>query len=450
MFAQVAALTRLAAPVVLSRAGMMVLTVADVVMVGRLCAPELAFLGMALVPVTVVLPAAVALLLGTLVETAALMGAGRPAACGAVWRRGSAYALVIGLLLAFAAAFGERLLAFAGQSPPLAEGGGRVIAVLGAGLPGALVFFATAFFLEGIRRPWPALVLMVAANALNILLNRLLITGAAGLPAMGAVGAAWATTIVRTLLAAGIVLYVLVMADGDRFGIRLPAAGGWHAWARQRRIGIAAGVAIAVEASAFGVLGVFAGWLGAEPLAAFTIVLNLVAVVFMTAVGFGVATAVEVGHAWGRHDVRQAAVAGWLGLAVNTVVMGGFALVFALAADVFAGFYTADVALALMTAPLIRFAATLLVADGGQAVMAQALRGRGDTWVPTALHVVSYFGVMVPAAWALAFAAGRGVLGLFEAALLASIVALTLLVGRFLWLARSTDRAGLSPPPGKM
>lgn len=80
-----------------------------------------------------------------------------------------------------------------------------------------------------------------------------------------------------------------------------------------------------------------------------------------------------------------------------------------------AGVFTTDRDLIALVGPLIAFSALVLVVDGGQVVMANALRGRGDAWVPMLLHAVSDVVVMVPLGWFLAFPVGRGVMGLYEA-----------------------------------
>jgi MATE family multidrug resistance protein len=161
----------------------------------------------------------------------------------------------------------------------------------------------------------------------------------------------------------------------------------------------------------------------------------------MVAIGIGSATAVRVGIARGEQGARGMALAGWTGLAVNTVAMSGFGVLFWAIPDGLVSAYTADPELTLLTVPVVAFCAWVLVVDGGQGVMANALRGRGETWVPTGLHVFSYFGVMVPVSWILAFPLGRGVMGLFEGILIASIVSVALLSGRFLRLCRRDARS---------
>ncbi len=438
-------LLALATPVVVARSGVMTMALVDTVMVGHYSVDELAYLGIGLAPITVILLVLTGLQMGTLVVAAATFGTGRAGDCGEVWRRSLWYALVLGGVGTAMCAFGEPMLRVFGQSADLARHGGRVIGVIGLGLPATAVFLTTTFFLEGIRKPLPGMAMMIAGNIVNAAINWMLVYGHWGAPALGAVGSAWATTGVRVFLAAGLCAYVWMMADAQRFGVRGGARSAWRDWRHQRRIGYAAAASIGVEGAGFATLNGFAGWLGVLPLAAFSIGLNLISIAFMAAIGIGAATAVRVGMAHGRGEAGEIAMAGWTGLAVTATVMAGFATVFAAAPGALAAAYTTDEALRAVAAPLIALSAWILVVDGGQGVMANALRGRGEIWAPTALHTTSYLGIMIPLAWILAFALGRGAAGLFEAILVASIVSVSLLSARFAWLGRRDIRLASAP-----
>ncbi|MGP1396582.1 MAG: MATE family efflux transporter [Inquilinaceae bacterium] len=435
-----AELARLAVPVVIARLGLMTMTLVDTAMVGRFSTTELAYQSIGVAPVDLPIIASVGLLMGTLVLTATALGANSPRDCGMVWRRSMPYATLLGLFSLGLCFLVEPLLLASGQTADLARGGAEVAIVLGYGLPATLIYITSAFFLEGIKRPLPGMIAMIAANVLNILLNWLFVYGVGGLPAMGAVGSAWATTSVRVFLAACVVAYIWTMPDRATYGVRLRPTGGWRAWAAQRRIGYASGISIGMESAAFVVLTLYAGRLGVLALGSHSIALKTLAVVFMVALGLGSATAVRVGVAHGRRDYPDLALAGWTGFAVNSLAMLAIGVVFMAWPGGIAGLYTADADLLAVAAPLIAFSAYILIADGGQAVMANALRGRGDVWVPTASHMLSYFGVMVPLGWVLAFPLGRGVTGLFEAILIASLVSVTLLIARFQWLVYQDRR----------
>ena len=73
--------------------------------------------------------------------------------------------------------------------------------------------------------------------------------------------------------------------------------------------------------------------------------------------------------------------------------------------------------------------------DGGQAVMANALRGRKDVWAPSIIQTASFFGVMVPVGYVSAFLLESGVVGLFHGILAGCIVSQLWLSLRFHGLA---------------
>ncbi len=428
-------LLRLALPIMISRAGIMTMALVDTAMVGHFSSTELAYQSLGNAPVSTILVVSIGLMMGTLVTVSNAFGAERWKDCGLSWRRSLFYGLVIGVVGTALCYPGEFWLILLGQTPDLAKGGGAVIRIIGFGMPAFMAYLACTYFLEGIGRPIAGMIAMFFANIVNIAVNWVLVFGHLGFDAMGATGSAWATTLVRIFLAIVMLIYVWNMRDHVVFGIRDKITGAWADWRRQRHIGYAASVSMGLEVSAFTALNIFAGWLGVLALGAFSITFSMFAIVFMMASGIGGATSVRVGIADGRRDYPDMALAGWTGLGINTLLMVPFSLIFFFIPDVLTEFYTSDPALIAMATPLFILAGWLLFVDGAQVVMGSALRGRGETWVPALLYGVSYYLIMIPLGWALAFPAGRDVIGLFEATIWASIVSALLLAGRFHLLA---------------
>lgn len=424
-------LLRLSAPVIVARTGIMTMSLVDVAFLGRVGADQVAFMAIAGVAVGTMIVGSIGLMVGTMVEASHALGAGAERECGQVWRRSLPYALAAGVAGAVLCLFGEPLFRAIGQTPEVAHGGGRVLAVLGLCLPGTTLFVTTTFFLEAIRRPLPGMVVILVANVLNAFLNWVFVLGNLGAPPMGAEGSALATSITRLAMAALLIGYVLAMPGHRRFGVRERPRDAWRAGARARHLGYATGASYALEAAAFGSMSVFAGWLGVRELAAWSIALNAMSFVFMIAVGLGVGSAVRVGHARGRGDRGAMAAAGWVGLGTTAIAMGLASLGFLVFAQPLARLFTDEPALLALAAAALAMAGWVMVADGGQGMMLSAVRATGDAWVPTAMHFASYFGVMIPLAWLLAFPLGLGMKGLFLAILAASMVAVTLLSWRF-------------------
>ncbi len=438
---------RLAVPTIASRAGFMIMMIVDTVMVGHYSASELAYQSIGLAPMMFIMVASFGLLTGTMVVTAYNRGAKLHHECGPVWWRSIYYAIILGLIGLSLSLFGEEFLALTGQSNELVKGGGSIIRILGFGVPPMFIYVASAFFLEGLKRPLFAMYMMVAGNIVNAGLNWVLIFGHFGMPEMGAEGSAWATVGVRTFLATCIIIYVWNLPDRLELGIpnrpKFLFNSGWQAWRQQRKIGYGAGVSNGLESAAFSSMSLMAGVLGVLSLASYSIAFNMLALVYMIALGFGSATAVCVGNAHGRKDFRDMAYAGWIGLGLTMLTMAVFGMGLQIFNAQIAAGFTGDAELAKLAAPLIAFIAIVAVADGGQSIMAHALRGRGETWSPAAMHVVSYLFIMIPLAWYLAHSINRGARGLFESILIASLVSLTLLSFQFWCLSRRDQQRAL-------
>ena len=256
-----------------------------------------------------------------------------------------------------------------------------------------------------------------------------------GLPE-GATGAALATSITRWSVAVGMIIYIFFMRHREKFGIRQSSDWGWTSWSHQRRLGYATGASLAVETTAFSALQQFAGWLGPIPLAAFTAAFYLLVVSFMVAIGFGAATTVCVGNAHGRKDNRDMAFAGWTGLGLTLVATAIIGIVLVTFDETFIRAFTDDAKVIALAVPLVFWTAIALVTDGGQAVMANALRGRQDVWTACFIQGFAFVVIMLPLTWYTVFSLGEGLTGIFQGILGSTIIAITLMSVRFYWLYR--------------
>jgi len=436
IFRHLPELLSLALPITLSRTGVLLMITADTIMLGHYSTRELAVFNIGTVYVIPLLVISLGLLMGTLVMTVSAYSQSQFQLCGAIWRKSIPYALILSSTIMFVSLFGEDILLLSKQAPNLAKDGGKVMLIMAFGIPAHLIFLTTAFFLEGIKRPVPVMIVMIFANLLNFLLNWVFIFGNLGFSEMGADGAVLATSLSRWFLSIVLVIYVLYMPDYKKFAVRIRPTGGWQSWVKQRRIGYAIGISVGVETIAFSAVNIFAGWLGETSLAIFSIVFNLIAIVFMAALGIGAATAIKVGFSYGQRHYDEMATCGWTGLGLNSLIMiivGSLMWVFA---KNFAGFYTNDLELIALTSPLIALAAFILIFDGGQVVMNNALRGRQDVWIPSLFQTFNFLVIMVPLSWYLTFQLGYGVEGLILGILYASIVAVFILSARFYFMSK--------------
>ena len=428
---------RLAAPVMVSRLGILTIVAVDTAMTGWAGTRELAALAISAAPHTPLLLIGIGLCTGTIVRASQAEGAGRLRESGFILRAAWRQAWIAGVLLLALFHTGEWSLLALGQSPTLAIEGAEVLAMFGWGMPAVLVFAATTMFLEAIGRPVPGMVFMLVANVLNAGFNWMFIYGHLGAPEMGAEGAALATTIARWIGAAGLVAFVYAALGSSRLGAR-PGRLRLGARRRARRagrgllsVGIPIGVAHGFEAGAFASLTVFAGWLGGAEVAAFGIVLNLFALPFMPALGLATAANIRVGQAFGRRDGEGAREAAWAALRIILLLQSGIGLGYVVFAGFLAGLYTGEPAVLAVAVPAVRVAGLMLLPDALQVVLVGCLRGLSDVWPATGLFMAAFWGTMVPSAWWLGVHLELGAPGLVASVGIGCIFAVALLALRF-------------------
>lgn len=429
-------LIKLAWPVVLARLGIQVMGLTDAVVVGQYSATQLGYHALAWAPTMTALVTGIGLLQGVQVMTARAIGEGKPEKAGAALRRGVVYALWIGLVSSLAlVSLGPLFLRSLGMKDGLAEGAIPVLLVFSASLTPNLIYIAAINFVEGLGRPGMGAVTMWAANLANLALNLLLVPGTFGLPALGAVGAAWATFGSRIVMMVMLLGWIAMMPGAKGFGLFKRPAPDPAAEREQRHVGYGAGASLFVEVAAFSGMNIVAGWLGGLAVAAWAVVLNVSAIVFMAPLGIAAATSILVGQAYGAKDPVAVTRAGITGFIAAIVVTSLCALIVGLCAPLVASAYSRDAALIAAIAPGLVLASLFFVADGLQTVGANALRARGDVVVPTVTHVASYAVLMLPLGYALALPAGMGLIGVVWSVIWASLLSAGLLVGRFAWLS---------------
>ena len=434
-------LLTLAWPVVLARIGIMTMGLTDAIVVGNYASRELAFHSLAWAPHSIIVVTAVGLLFGVQVMTARMLGEGRRLEVGAVLRRGIVYALQIGITACIALiAVGPWLLSQMHLDTGLAEGAGPALIVLALSMPAYLVSVAAQFFLEALGKPKPGMVAMWVANAVNLALNLLLVPDILGIGLHGATASCWATFAARAALAIFLVIYILRLPEARALGVFNKPTPDPKAAAEQRKIGYGGGSSYFIEVGAFAAMTFIAGQLGANETAAWAVVLNISAIVFMVPMGLSSATAVLVGRAYGAGESTAILRAGLVGIGVVTALTLIVAILVWPSAHLLVGAYNRDPALLAIAAPAVVLATLFFVADGIQVVAAQANRAAGDVWWPTIMHFVAYGGIMMPLGWVLAHQIG--VDGLVWAVIIASLVSSTLLTGRFVRIARRAAQRG--------
>ena len=346
---------------------------------------------------------------------------------------------------------GEAIFLTLGQDPELSRRAAVFLRLLMWGLLPFFGYIALRSFLAALERPTWTLVVGLLAVPVNAVLGWALIHGRLGLPDLGADGPAVATTVTNLFLFVGLVVVVLREPRFRRYRLFGHV---WRAdWPRYRefwRLGLPIGLMIVFETSIFNAAAFLIGLIGTAPLAAHAITLQIAATAFMVPLGLSQAVTVRVGLAYGRHDARGIAVAGWTSWVLAVAVMCATATLMTLAPDLLLGAFLdrADPANAETLALARNFlavAALFQIVDGIQAISAGMLRGRHDTRVPMVIALLGYWGVGFTGSVVFAFLFRLDGIGVWLGLALGLAVVAGLLTHRWIALGRRPLAAPSTP-----
>lgn len=436
-------LLRLAAPNVASRLGVMAMGLTDAIVVGHYSAVELGYHALGWGLTGTVLVAGIGLLVGIQVMSARFIGAGQPERTGAVLRRGLGYAAIIGVVsTTVLVLLGPPSFRLLGLGSDLVAGATPVLIIFSLSLLPYLLADSLWFWLEAVGKPNVPMAAMWGANAVNLGLALWLVPGTSPFPVAGAEAAAWTTLFARTSLLLLLAGYVWRWRESRRMGVFAKSPPEPEVAREQRRIGYATGVSYMLEAGSFSGLNYVAAQLGVLMVAAWSVVLNVAAVVFMIPLGIAAATAVLVSRSVGARDLPAVKRSFAMGMRLALLVLFLLSVGIYLAPDLVASAYSRDMALKALVVPALLLSCLFFMADGAQVVSAQALRARGEAWWPTGMHFLSYIVIMLPLAWYLGVYRGGGLDGIVWAVIVGSLVSAAGLMLRFRALG---DRMAAAP-----
>ncbi len=400
LFREMRQILQLAAPVAAARSGLLIMIAVDTIMVGQVSADALAAYGIGQSIQVPMLLFGIGLVTGGQIISAALFGSAQRSQTGTVLRVTWWHALVIGTLIGGLCQYGEEFLLFSGQQPALAAAGGQVLRAIGWGIPGMLLYAATGMWLESIQRPLPGMLAMLIGNIANVGLNFWLIHGGLGLGAHGAAGAAWATTLVRWLLLLLLLLYIRQRIDLTEYGLLKPTVLNSKKRGKElRRLGFPMGLSQVTESSAFAMLTLMAGRLGTLSIASYSILFNLLGLMYMFSLGFSTAAGVRVAAARGRVDPLGQLRAGFVPVLMALMLSMILGVLLVLFAHPVLLVYTADQMVIATALPMMMLLGFAMVPDAAQSVLLGSLRGLADVWPAVVIQIAGFWGVMVVGSW---------------------------------------------------
>ena len=277
-----------------------------------------------------------------------------------------------------------------------------------------LLFNAFKQFADGITDTVTPMVILLGGNVVNIFLNWILIYGKWGMPRMGLLGAGVATLTARILM---LLCFVVVFFTAKRYR---PFVRGFKEssvnkedFVALNKMGMPVGLQMGMETASFSLSTIMVGWLGTVALAAHQVMLTVGQLGFMMYYGMAAAVAVRASHFHGQGDM----------LRVRENVSAGFKIILVMAAAVSIpllivrnslGFLFADSAeVAAMVAQLVIPFAIYQFGDGLQCNYSNALRGISDVKMVMVYAFIAYFLISLPSAYLFGFVFDWGLTGIW-------------------------------------
>ena len=409
---------RLAVPALGALAAEPVYVLVDTAIVGHLGVSPLAALAVAGTLLTGAFTLFNFLTYGTTAQVARLHGARREEEAAHVGAQAQWLALLIGAVLVVLVALLARPLAvLMGAQGEVADGATTYLRIAALGAPAFMLASAGQGFLRGVGDLRTPLVILVAAHAVNVVLELLFVYGFD----WGLAGSAWGTVIAQLGMGAAFLAVQL------RAGWQRPVAAQMR---RLARIGSEIAVRTTALLGSFLVASAVLARVGPASLAAHQIAFQLFVFLALVLDALAIAAQVLVGRTLGAGDAAAAREAATRVILWSVVLGAAFGVVLLALGDAVPRLFTPDDAVVARAHEIWWLFAALMPANGAVFALDGILIGAGDTRF-LAWGMVAAAAIYIPVAL-LALHQGWGIFGVWCG--LAGLIAMRLATcgGRFL------------------
>ena len=402
---EVSSLWKLAWPILIGQLATVGMGAADVAMTGHTNPEELAAvsLGAAIWSIVLVTVSGIMMAINTLV--AHEIGAARHDRVPHIVRQALWKALLVGLVACLLTNMAALVFDHLMLEPAVAAKAKLFVHIISCALPPFAAYRALYGYSTSINQTKPVMVIALAALALNIFVNYLLIYGHWGMPKLGGVGCAVATTCCVWMMLLAMLAWIRI---APAYHATYPFTH-WE-WPQTAsigpmlRLGLPIGVTYFAEVSAFGVISLLVARFGVIQVSAHQIALNFSSVVFMVPLTFGIALVTRVGHAVGEANLRRARFISWVGVGMSLTAAIVSATLITVFRHQIAQAYTSDPQVQALCAQLLLFAALFQLSDATQVATSCAIRGYKVTRQPMLIQLLAFWGFSLPIGYVLGLA----------------------------------------------
>lgn len=422
----------LAWPAILGNFMQTVVSMVDLIMVGRLGASSVAAVGLGGQLLWFLNALMIAITVGTTALVARFIGAEKKEDAEHVLVQSlMLVAVLASTLTVFWYAFAKTALLLIGASPEVADIGSTYIRIVFLTTPCIFVIFTSQGALRGAGDTKTPMKVGGAMNLMNVILNYVLIFGKFGFPALGVRGAGIATA---TAFLWAAVTYIIIFLSG-KFVLSVP---GWDSFSfnfniikRILKIGIPTGIErIIMSGSMILYVSIIAGF-GTTALAAHQIGLRVESLSYMPGFGFAVAATAMVGQNLGAKNPKRAEKSGWEAAKMCMVFMGLVGLLMFVFPRPMVRLFVSEKPVIDLAIWYLRIVAISEPALALVFTLAGGLRGAGETRSPLYISVFGLWLFRIPLAFILGNVVGWGPIGVWVAMIIDIFVRSGLYVFQF-------------------
>lgn len=423
---------RLAAPVVLSQAGIVLTQLVDTAMVGRVGTTALTGVSLGSTLFFFLFIFCMGLSMGVTPLVGEMYARGNHRETGRYLQNSAVLYFAIGWV-----AMGVQMLAvpfmhLLNPDPDVVAQAIPYYKYLVWSMPPFMLYAMFKQFLEGVGNTQVTMMVVLTSNAVNILLNWIFIYGNWGAPAMGGAGAGLATLIARTITPLMMAAYFLSKWYFRRYlKFFCREAFAWRYSKSLLRVGFPIAAQMLLEGAAFAMTTLMMGWIGTVQMGANKIAMDISNFAFMMVQGIAAATTIRISHEYGRRNMEQLRVAArasyHIGVAWNLFT----AIIFIIFREYIPRIFTSDPEVVEMASYLMVFVGIFQISDGLQVITVGILRGIQDVRSIMKIAFLSYIVISLPLGYLLAFTLHVGPGGLWIGIIFGLSTAAVLLIRRF-------------------
>ncbi|HIU64546.1 MAG TPA: MATE family efflux transporter [Candidatus Avacidaminococcus intestinavium] len=279
---------------------------------------------------------------------------------------------------------------------------------------------------------------------INIVLNYVLIFGKLGFPALGGIGAGFATATSYSIICLAYFIAIAKVDELNKYQI-------WSKFGHlqfnlikeQLRIGVPIGVAIFLESGVFAAMAFFMVKFGTIVIAAHQAAINFTSLLYMLPLSFSLALTILVGIKVGAKEYRAAVLYGRVGIAMNLVIAALFVLLLAVSKEYIASFYSEEPQIIELAAHFLFFAAFFQFLDGTATPIQGILRGYKEVKPAFYASLVAYWGICLPFGYVLDHYFGQGPFSYWQSLITGILVSAVFLVIKLIKLEKRVQKETL-------